>query len=116
MAAVFLAVALYLALCAVTPPAVAALCTGLAALIMAGILLLIGHRKTGQPPEATQPADPSTPFEVNRLAEDLGRLLGKECASLAQTFPKHTLGVSLLAGLAVGLSPRLRATLKNLLG
>ena len=54
-------------------------------------------------------------FDGERVASDLGDLLGQQVRSLARKNGRTAILVSLVAGFAVGVSPKLRATLLKFL-
>jgi membrane protein implicated in regulation of membrane protease activity len=107
----FLAAALYLTFAMATTPATAALLCGAVFLVTAAIVALIArvvvHRRgTPKSPSASLSAD---------VAGQLGQFLGESTgASLKKHAPNIVLA-AFAAGLAVGISPRLRRTLWKLL-
>lgn len=105
----FVCAAIYLALVPILAPPVAALATAGAALLIAGLIMLTGRLLARRPAAVAGAAD------ANRLAAEIGTALGGEAASLASTHPRGTLVGSLLLGFAVGASPKLRSTLRDLL-
>jgi hypothetical protein len=108
----FLCGAAYLALREVAAPWLAALATGVGALlfavliVMAGRLLARGTRVRARPCEG--------PGDAQRLAGELGGILGVELGAATRAHAPTVLMVSLLAGVAVGASPRLRKLLLDL--
>jgi hypothetical protein len=114
-AAIFLCAALYLLLVSLSaPPSLAALLTGLAALILAGLIILAarmasGLRRTGRT------GRPGHDGNVQDIAAKLGALAAQQLNTGAQAHPYRTFAVALLAGLAVGASPELRDRLHKTL-
>lgn len=104
----FLWFALYLALLEHLSPPMAALATGLAAIILAALIALLG-RAIAARTQKKQRRDAST------LAAELGDLLGEEFLARAAAHPHATLLTSLLSGFAVGAFPELRGVLRDLL-
>jgi hypothetical protein len=114
-AAIFLCAALYLFLVSLSvAPPLAALLAGLAALTLAGLIILAARmaprfgRNRGS-------ADPGLAGNVNDLAAKLGGLAAQHLNTEAQAHPYRTFGVALLAGLAVGGSPELRNMFEKIL-
>lgn len=117
----FLGAALYLLLAGVMSQALAALVVGLVGLALAGLIGLavsMIFRRT--------PARRAIGFmgssrggdiagDINGIAAEIGSLAAREMNSAAKAHPYHTLALSLLAGLAIGLSPQLRDILKGAL-
>jgi uncharacterized membrane protein YbhN (UPF0104 family) len=114
-AAIFLCAALYLFLVSLSAaPPLAALLTGLAALIVAGLIILAarmawGRRRTGRT------RGPGHDGNVDDLAAKLGGLAAQQLNTEAQAHPYRTFVVALLGGLAVGVSPELRNMLRKTL-
>lgn len=107
----FLVAALYLALAAVLPAAAAAALTGVAALCLAAILLLVcravmAPRK--QP--ATGGASPGTQGDG-----DIGKAISGEMLSLVRQHFALSAGAVFAAGLLLGISPRARQSLLDLI-
>jgi hypothetical protein len=114
-AAIFLCAALYLFLVSlrVAPP-LAALFAGLAALILAGLIMLAA-RMAPSFRRTRRPSDPGDDGNVDDLAARLGGLTAEQLNIGAQAHPYRTFAVALLAGLAVGVSPELRNLLRKTL-
>ena len=116
-ALVFLLGAAYLALLDVVSPPLAALATGLGALTFAGLIVVAG-RAFARGKRAPQRQRASTANAdtggMEQQAAELAGLLGADIASLARTHTRSTLAVSLVAGFAVGVSPRLRKALLDI--
>ena len=98
--------AVYLALVQNFTPSVAALLTGTGALIFAALVVISGawlsRRQT-----ATR-SHPSQAQKANLAAVELGRILGNQMHSLTQNDAQGAAVAALIAGFAVGASPRLR--------
>jgi hypothetical protein len=115
LAAIFLCRALYLYLVSLSAaPPLAALLTGLAALILAGLIILAARMATGFR-RTDQTSGPSRSGNVDDLAATLGGLAAQQLNTRAQAHPYRTFAVALLAGLAVGASPELRSMLRKTL-
>lgn len=121
VAVIFLCAALDLQLVAMSAaPPLAALLVGLAGLVLAGLLILAvriasrcgGAGRTGG---GTGFADPGLAGNVSDLAARLGGLAAQELTAQARAHPYRAVAAALLAGLAVGGSPELRAMLKKAL-
>jgi hypothetical protein len=112
-AIVFFLFAGYQALLEVAPPPLAALGTGLVALAAAVLLVAVGRAAVrGARPPA--PQGEQNAGSIEHAAAEMGGLAGAQMASLARANPLSAMAVSLLAGFAVGLSPRLRKTLLDI--
>ncbi len=113
----FLCYALYLGLLTLTSPAIAALATGAAALILAAVIVLLGRLissgSRAGPKSGGQ--DKGAGSDTNKLAADLGDLLGRELISLVRANPRSTAIASLLSGFAIGAFPELRQAIRDLL-
>jgi len=111
--------ALYLSLLGITSAPIAALMTGLAALILAALTIfaarLISAALTA-PERFERPGRNSvSSVKGSKLAAEVGDVLGKELTSLAYANPRGTIVVSLLSGFAIGAFPGLRHALRDLL-
>jgi hypothetical protein len=104
----FLWFAVYLAMLEHLSPPMAALTTGLAAIVLAALIVFLGRAIAGRA-QKKQRRDAST------LAAELGDLLGEEFLARAAAHPHATLITSLLSGFAVGALPELRDVLRDLL-
>ena len=109
----FLVAALYMVLAKETGPTGAALITGVICLGGAGIVSLIGWlvvrsstRRDGR--------DRKAPDAV-KVALAMGEALGGDLQSLAKNHRYGMIGAALAAGFAVGVSPKLRRSLRRLL-
>jgi hypothetical protein len=114
-AAIFLCAALYLFLLSlpVAPP-LAALLAGLAALTVAGLIILaarVAPRFRGM----SRTRGDAQVGNVDDLAAKLGGLAAQQLNTAAQAHPYRTFGLALLAGLAVGGSPELRNMFEKIL-
>jgi hypothetical protein len=117
-ALVFLLGAAYLALLEVASPPLAALATGLGALVFAVSIVIAGRALSrGRRAPARRRASGSEDEDLGgyeKQASELAGMLGVDIASLARTHTRSTLAVSLVAGFAVGASPRLRKALLDI--
>jgi len=109
----FMVAALYLGLSTHAGPAWAAVITGMLCLVGAGIVALIGwlvlqsaQRKDRRDERA---------LDVVRLALTMGESLGEELQVVAKRNRYGMLGAALVAGFALGASPKLRRSLRDLL-
>lgn len=120
-AAIFLGAALYLFLVsAAAAPALAAFLVGLAGLMLAGVILLATHiaqrcGRTARSGGGNGFADPGLAADLNDLAARLGALAAQQASAQAQAHPYRSFVAALVAGLAVGASPELRAVLEKIL-
>jgi hypothetical protein len=111
-AAGFFCVALYLQLATMMEPPLAATATAFAALLFSVLVMLIGRwlafgRRRMRGGSSRIANDP---------AMEIGRRLGEEAFKYAKTHRRGTLIATLLAGFAVGASPKLRNWLRGLIG
>jgi len=114
-AAIFLCAALYLFLVSLSvAPPLAALLAGLAALILAGLIMLAARMSPGLR-RTRRRSGPGNDGNVDDLAARLGGLAAEQLNTEAQAHPYRTFAVALLAGLAVGASPELRNMLRKTL-
>jgi hypothetical protein len=116
VSSLFLFGALYLALLPMTSRPAAALLTGLAGMLLAMMIVLVGRlpsllrrRRPARRSDRGLSADPA------QLIAELGRILGAEASAQAKSHPVQSIVGSLVAGFAVGASPELRAQLGSLL-
>ena len=100
-------------------PAAAAGLTGLAGLVLAGLIGLgakfavsPARRRSALP--APKPA-PGVNGVANGIAADLGALAAQQIVNTTREHPYGTMGAALAAGLAVGAIPELRKTLAGFL-
>ena len=111
-AAIFLCAALYLFLVSLSvAPPLAALLAGLAALAVAGLIILAARMA----PRFRGMGRTRGSGNVDDLAAKLGGLAAQQLNTAAQAHPYRTFGVALLAGLAVGGSPELRSMFEKIL-
>jgi hypothetical protein len=99
-------------------PAAAAGLTGLAGLILTGLLVLIARlslRAPRRPAVHASAAAPGVNGVANGIAADLGALAAQQIVSTSRAHPYGTVGAALAAGLAVGAVPELRKSLMGLL-
>jgi hypothetical protein len=112
----FVFAAIYLSVARIIDPPAAALATGLAAFAVAMILLLIARRSGGKRRRpVARPAVGPAPADVATGAAELGAVLADEGRRIVAGHAKGATATALVAGLAVGISPRLRRTLWRLL-
>lgn len=107
----FLVGALYLFLLTSMSAPLAALATGGAALAVACLALIAGRFISARARRSRRRKG----VDENRLAEELGEMLGRDVASFVCTHARSSVLVALLVGLAVGVNPRLRESLLALL-
>jgi hypothetical protein len=114
----FLFGAAYLALAEIVSPARAALATGVAALVFAGLIVmggrLLSRRSAGDARRRAHGDAEEDAVNAEKIAGEMGALLATQMASLVRGHKRSTLTVSLLAGFAVGASPRLRKHLLDI--
>lgn len=120
-ATIFLGAALYLFLVSAgAAPALAALLVGLAGLMLAGLILLATRMaqrsgRTARRRGNNGSADPGLTDNLNDLAARLGSLAAQQASAQAQAHPYRSFAVALIAGLAVGGIPELRAMIEKML-
>jgi divalent metal cation (Fe/Co/Zn/Cd) transporter len=111
----FLCYAAYLALLEIASPPLAALGAGLGALAFAILIVLVGRlpgrarRNRARRRDTDEDAG-----DARTLAGELGGTLGVQLGAVTRAHTPTVLTVSLLAGVAVGASPRLRKLLLDL--
>jgi hypothetical protein len=115
-AAGFLCAALYLHLASLMSPAAAAALTGLAALIVMAVLLILGRLVLAKPAPQLPVAAAAAPLDEAQITQALTTLLGGELGKSLLQHPKSGAAIALAAGLAMGLSPALRGLLVGLIG
>lgn len=111
----FFGVTVFLELRTVISPQLAALATGGAALILAGIISLIGRMVASDRGSSSRDKGTSGGSEINKLAADLGEILGKEAISAIRANPRSTALVSLFSGFALAAFPELRQVIVRLI-
>jgi hypothetical protein len=97
-------------------PAGAAALTGVAGLVLAGLIGLAARwsmRPSRRP--ALPAATAANGSAVNGIAADLGALVAQQIATSTRAHPYTTMGAALAAGLAIGAVPELRKTLTGFL-
>lgn len=109
----FLVGALYLNLATYAGPTGAALITGVLCLAVGGIVLLIGWLVLRS--AARRDGRDRKPTDAAGLALALGEALGGDLQTLAKNHRFAMIGAALVAGFAVGVSPKLRRSLRSLL-
>ena len=110
----FFAYAAYLALLGVLSPPLAALATGGGAIVVAFLIVAAARgfaRARGASPRRVRADDT---LSAERLAGEIGGKFGEQIGALTRSHKGPVLAASLLAGVAVGASPRLRGLLMNL--
>jgi len=107
----YFAFALYLLLLPVVVPAAAAVLTGILVLLTA--LVLIGLTRVVSRPRRGR--EPSPSLEACESAAELGTEVGRRLRGLADAHASGGLIAALVAGFAVGISPKLRAFLRDIL-
>lgn len=112
----FLAYGAYLALLGALSPPLAALATGAGALF-AAFLIVAAARFATRPARAAAGRRDSAEdgFSPERLAGEIGGKLGEQLGAVTRSHKGPVLAASLLAGVAVGASPKLRGLLLGLL-
>jgi len=108
----YFAFALYLLWLPYVVPPAAALITGLLILLIA--LVLIAVARAAMDPRRRR-REPSPTLEAAETAAGLGTELGRKIRGLADANASGGLIAALVAGFAVGVSPKLRAFLQSLL-
>jgi len=109
----FLVAALYLNLATYAGPTGAALIIGVLCVAVGGIVLLIGWLVLRS--AARRDGRDRKPTDAAGLALALGEALGGDLQSLAKNHRYALIGAALAAGFAVGVSPKLRRSLRSLL-
>lgn len=111
-----LGAALYLALLPEVSPPLAAAITAAAALLLAALVLLIGRIVAGRRPSGGARSGIGDDVAGRMGAMGLlGQDLGIEAGALAKAHAGKAILAALVAGFAVGVSPRLRRSLWRLL-
>ena len=112
----YLAYAAYLALLGAISPPLAALVTGVGAILVALLIVVAARVLTrGKRAPARRRDGADDIGGAQRLAGELGGQLGEQLGSLTRSHKGPVLAASLLAGVAVGASPRLRGALLDLM-
>jgi len=116
--AVFLCMALYSGLVTVLTPPYAALASAGAILIVSLVIILIGSAVAGAVKRAAarERAKRSNATAAAKVGGELGRLIGESAFKFITDSPVRVLIGAVVAGFAVGASPRLRSFLQDILG
>ncbi len=109
----FFAFAAYTALALVSPPPVAAALVGVLCLVVAALLLLIG-RAVIRPPRRQGTASAGRGEDGLRDSE-LAAQLGRQAGAFVRSNFREAAGVAFVSGLVLGVSPRARQALRDLL-
>lgn len=109
----FFAFAAYTALALVSPPPVAAALVGILCLVVAAVLLLIG-RAVLRPPRRQGTASARRGEDGLRDSE-LAAQLGRQAGAFVRSNFREAAGVAFVSGLVLGVSPRARQALRDLL-
>ena len=109
----YFAFALYLFLLNSLSPPLAAAATGILVLLFAIFLVLATRAGSGRRPRRRYAAYESD--EARETAADLGSELGRRLQGLASSHKTGSLVAALIAGFAVGVSPKLRGFLLDIL-
>jgi hypothetical protein len=107
----YFAYGLYLFLANVVVPPAAAVLTGILVLLTALLLIAVLRAATGRRRRRGKNGSP----EVWEDAAELGSELGRKIRGLTQEHASGGLLAALVAGFAVGMSPKLRAFLQSIL-
>jgi len=107
----FFALALYLYLAGSMPPPVAALITGTLVLLLAVVLVLVTRPRRGYRPRLSD----AEPASARQSAAELGGELGRRLQDMARSHTTGSLLAALVAGFIVGVSPKLRSFLLDIL-
>jgi hypothetical protein len=113
-ALIYFGLAVYLYLATEMSPPMAALVAGLVAIFFAVFVLALGRMISSMISRRGRARGLFSGNE-NRAAAALGDLLGEEASNFLTRNKRSALIVSLAAGFAVGVSPRLRHLLRDLL-
>jgi hypothetical protein len=112
----YLAYAAYLALLGVLSPPLAALTTGAGAILVAFLIVALARVLTRPKRARARRRDGADEADAaERLAGEIGGKLGEQIGALTRAHKGPVLAASLLAGVAVGASPRLRGALLDLM-
>lgn len=106
--AVFLCIALYAGLARVIGPTWAALaCAGIVLVLTLILLALFAAAARGVEEDEEDE-------DENRVGAEIGRLIGSNAQGMLSKNPQYGIVFAVVAGLAVGLSPKLRTLLMRL--
>ena len=107
--------AVYLALAQSFAPAVAALLTGVGALLFAALVVVCGGWVARQQTARRRHAETGrSSAQTNEAAAELGRLLGNQLHVLTHSNAQGATLAALVAGFAVGASPSFRNFLRDI--
>lgn len=111
----FLLAAAYLAIVEISSPTIAALATGAAALVIAGLIALLARARMRRGALAAALEErPELQPSQGEFAAELGLLLGSQATSWIRSHALGAATLALIAGFVVGASPGLRAVLRQL--
>jgi len=115
--AVFLCMALYSGFSVMLTPPFAALASAGTILVVSIVIIVIGSAIAGTVKRAAarERAKRSNATATAKLGGELGRLLGESAFKFITDSPVRVLIGALIAGFAVGASPKLRSFLQDLL-
>jgi uncharacterized membrane protein YbhN (UPF0104 family) len=114
IAVIYFAYALFLFLSTFFVPAAAAVLSGLLVLL-AALLLIVALRAASRSGRRRRTREPIPSVDVWENAAELGTELGRKIRNLSEAHASGGLMAALVAGFAIGLSPKLRAFLQALL-
>ena len=106
--------AVYLALAQSFTPPIAALLTGMGALMFGVAVVLAGNWIARMQTERKRERDRERTYAANEAAIEIGRMLGGQLRSLNGSEAQSAALAALIAGFAVGTSPQLRDFLRDL--
>lgn len=118
--ALLLLAAAWLALGEVLSPTLAALSAGGVALVAAAVIGLVArgihhHRRSSAAATVASLLELAQSGRHQDLAAELGALLGRETASTIEAHPHQAVIAAAAAGFIIGINPRLRESLRDLL-
>lgn len=108
--------AAYLQFADMMAPPLAAVAAAFVALLFSVAVMLVGRRMAFGPGRRRRRTDGSSSPIGGDPAMEFGRRLGEEAYRFVNANRRSTLIASLIAGFAIGASPKLRAYLRSLLG
>lgn len=114
IAVVFFAYGLFLLLLTVVVPPAAAVLSGILVLL-AALALIMAMRAGSRSTRRRRRHEPSPSVDAWENAAELGTELGRKIRNLSEAHASGGLMAALVAGFAVGVSPKLRAFLQALL-
>lgn len=113
--AVFLCMALYQAFELVLHPLQSALACAGVVLLISVLIIMIGSAMARSAARAAKRRAAKAGGPASQVGGEIGRMLGENAARYVAGNPLWVLGGALVAGFAVGASPRLREFLQNVL-